>query len=93
MKYGGEFSKFVKEFGSKEETTEKEDIEESEKMVKRKMAKPSTGLMQVEERNTGAISGKVYRTYLKAGRGAIVLPFLFLSVVFIQAATVMSSYW
>lgn len=49
--------------------------------------------MQVEERNTGAISGAVYKTYLKAGNGAVVLPLLLLSVVLIQASNVMSSYW
>lgn len=49
--------------------------------------------MQAEERNTGAISNTVYKTYLKAGNGSFILPMLLLSLVFIQASNVMSSYW
>ena len=46
-----------------------------------------------EERNTGAISRAVYKTYLHAGNGEIIVPLLIFSLVFIQASTVMSSYW
>ena len=49
--------------------------------------------MQAEERNTGAISNAIYKTYLNAGNGVIVLPLLLLSVVLIQVSNVMSSYW
>lgn len=103
----GEFSKFVREFGSKEEE-EKESEEDAIDTVgateaeggagiegegRKKAAAVGPGLMQVEERNTGAISWEVYKTYSKAGNGKIVLPLLFLSLVLIQGATVMASYW
>lgn len=106
MQNDGEFSKFVKEFGSNEaeEEQEREDEEvaiegEDEdaaapgKKKERKKAVAGTGLMLAEERNTGAISWSVYKTYSRAGKGAVVLPFWFLSILFLQGATVMGSYW
>ncbi|KAH6913063.1 ATP-binding cassette transporter YOR1 [Coprinopsis sp. MPI-PUGE-AT-0042] len=51
------------------------------------------GLMQEEERNTGAVSLDVYKAYVRAGRGGLMMPTLFLSLALIQGATVMSSYW
>ncbi|TFK72957.1 ABC transporter [Pluteus cervinus] len=51
------------------------------------------GIMQAEERNTGAISWQVYKEYSRAGNGAVVLPLLVLGIVLLQTATVMSSYW
>ncbi|KNZ79214.1 ABC transporter C family member 2 [Termitomyces sp. J132] len=97
MNNAGEFAKFVKEFGAKEEKKEAEDAiadanEKTDKGPKKK-AIPGAALMQTEERNTGAISWEVYKEYSKAGKGPIVLPLLFLSLVLIQGATVMSSYW
>ncbi|KAG6909964.1 hypothetical protein DXG01_014233 [Tephrocybe rancida] len=100
----GEFAKFVTEFGAKEEEEEeKEEAEEDaieaatdskgEEKTPAKKATPGAALMQTEERNTGAISGDVYKEYSRAGKGKIVLPLLFLSLVLIQGATVMSSYW
>ncbi|KAG6850713.1 hypothetical protein H0H93_009871 [Arthromyces matolae] len=97
MNKGGEFSRFVNEFGSKdEEKKEKNDTEEEATEVKAdssKKATPGAALMQAEERNTGAISAEVYKEYLKAGKGYVILPLLLLSLVLIQGATVMSSYW
>jgi ABC-type methionine transport system ATPase subunit len=101
MSSNGEFSKFVKEFGSKEEakdeekeTTEKDDEDDDPKKTeKQKNAVAGAGIMQVEERATGAVSGSVYAAYAKAGKGYIVLPLLFLSLALVQGSTVMSSYW
>ncbi|KAF7976598.1 hypothetical protein HWV62_6090 [Athelia sp. TMB] len=94
----GEFSKFITEFGSAEEKEEKEgephdeiDVIDDKKVV-RQNATRSAGLMQTEERNTGHISGDVYKVYLRAGKGNVMLPLLLLSVVLIQGSTVMSSY-
>ncbi|KAK0204702.1 P-loop containing nucleoside triphosphate hydrolase protein [Desarmillaria ectypa] len=103
MQKDGEFSKFCKEFGSKEEGEEGEQIEEEtiediekerefEGDFKKKVA-PGPALMQAEERNTGAIRWSVYKQYSDAGRGHVVLPILFFSLVFVQGATVMASYW
>lgn len=100
MNNNEEFSKFITEFGSKEGEDEerkkpddgmigtKDDPEE-----KRKKATAGGAFMQAEERNTGAISWAVYKAYSAAGKGNVVLPLLFCSLVMIQGATVMSSYW
>ncbi|KAG5653385.1 hypothetical protein H0H81_000772 [Sphagnurus paluster] len=103
----GEFAKFVTEFGAKEEEEEKEKEESESEIVEvvdgdekgkekeggMKKATAGPGLMQAEERNTGAISWDVYKEYSQAGKGKVVLPLLFLSLVLIQGATVMASYW
>ncbi|KAF8072009.1 ABC transporter [Lyophyllum atratum] len=93
----GEFAKFVTEFGAKEEE-EKEEKREGRSSKEKgngpmKKATMGVALMQVEERNTGAIAWDVYKEYSRAGKGKVVLPLLFLSLVLIQGATVMSSYW
>ena len=101
MSQDGEFSKFIAEFGSSKEEDEnavdlsaKEDVEgELKRMEKMKKAVAGYALMQKEERNTGAVSGKVYKSYLKAGKGRIVLPILLLSMVFLQSTVILSSYW
>lgn len=100
MQSNGEFSKFVNEYGSKEQE-EKKEIDDDEDAPegdpdnekKRRKAVAGAGIMQAEERNTGAISSKTYKSYLEAGNGQIVIPILIFSVVFMQGATVMSSYW
>jgi hypothetical protein len=94
----GEFARFMNEFGGKGEDQQREDIsqeetkEESEDDPKKK-AERGSALMQVEERNTGAIPLEVYKGYLSAARGVIVLPILFIAVALLQGATVMSAYW
>lgn len=102
---GGKFSRLIEEFGSSKEEDKKQDEgegeekigtkTEGEKMAMEKMKKAVAGeaLMQTEERNTGAISNKVYKSYLNAGKGQVILPFLLFSLVLLQGATVMSSYW
>jgi ABC-type multidrug transport system ATPase subunit len=100
MSNNGEFYRFLTEFGSKdnEEGAEKEAeeegiVEKKDDSEKRKNATAGAGLMQAEERSTGAVSWDVYKTYAIAGRGKIVLPLLLFSLVLLQGATVMSSYW
>ena len=66
---------------------------EKEKLEKMKKATPGAALMQTEERNTGAIQWDVYQTYIKAGYGEVIIPLLVLSLVLLQGATVLSSYW
>lgn len=104
----GVFSRFIKEFGSKEE--EKEDADEVaeevevEKEGKGKMGDKAAAalkeqyekgktIMQEEERNVGSVSWKVYKDYLSAGNGYIFVPLLLLSLVLVQCAQVLSSYW
>ena len=108
MSQSGEFSKFITQFGSSKEE-DKKQIEEDEnaidvsakvaaegemkKFEKIKKAVAGEALMQTEERNTGGISGKVYKSYFKAGKGQIILPFLLLSLVLLQGAIILSYYW
>ena len=66
---------------------------EKEKLNKMKKAVAGAALMQEEERNTGAIEWAVYKTYIKAGYGEVVMPLLVLSLVLMQGVTVLSSYW
>ncbi|TCD64284.1 hypothetical protein EIP91_004292 [Steccherinum ochraceum] len=97
----GAFSRFVHEFGAREEKEEKEEeaVEEAgvDEKKEKKPRKVTAGaaLMQQEERNTGAVAGAIYKEYLKAGKGSIIIPLLALSLVFLQGAQVMSSlvYW
>ncbi|KAF8199630.1 ATP-binding cassette transporter YOR1 [Pholiota molesta] len=101
MARGGEFSAFITE--KKEEEEEEEDVIEDiseaaakamkAKEDKMKKAVAGAGLMQSEERNTGAIAMKVYKDYMKAGHGEWVMPLLILSLILMQGATVLSSYW
>ena len=101
MSQNGEFSKFIAEFGSSKgqedentiDVSPKVDAEELKKMEKMKKQVAGYALMKIEERNTGAISGDVYKSYFKAGKGRIILPILLLSSALLQGATIMSSYW
>ena len=117
MARGGEFSAFIKEFGStaqgkmgdedEEVAIKNSDIEtecskvdsaagltrEKEKLEEMKKATSGAAIMQTEERNTGAIQWGVYQTFIKAGYGEVMIPLLVLSLVLLQGATVLSSYW
>ncbi|KAJ7499774.1 ABC transporter [Mycena latifolia] len=99
IKNNGEFSKFVAEFGSKEqskgdaEAAEVQDTEAVPEADERKKATAGGGLMQAEERNVGSIALGVYKAYMSAGNGKIVVPLLLLSLVLLQVCSVMSSYW
>lgn len=50
-------------------------------------------MLSQEERNTGSMGSGVYRGYMKAGNGAMLIPALLASVALMQAATVLNSYW
>ena len=95
----GAFAQFAKEFGAKEEEEEEEEaaIEEEVQAVHdkkmKKTLKSNSPLMQAEERNTGAVSNTVYKEYLRAGKGGVIIPLLLLALAFMQGTQVMSSYW
>lgn len=99
MKNDGPFSKFVKEFGSHEEADEgsggaaKKDESDGKPDDADKKAVMGATIMQAEERNTGAVSSSIYKHYAAAGHGVIIIPILLASLVLVQGATVMSSYW
>lgn len=102
----GVFSKFVKEFGSKQEEEEK-DVEEvadeaeggkgkgGHKMVAalREQYEKGKTIMQDEERNVGSVTWKIYKEYLLAGNGYVLIPALLFSLLLVQGSQVMSSYW
>jgi hypothetical protein len=103
MANDGAFSKFINEFGSKDEENEKkegvvdeqaaDDEEDSKKGGSDKEALAGPGIMQAEERNTGAVDWGVYKAYLSAGKGYIAMPLLLFALVLSQGSTVMGSYW
>ena len=107
MSNDGVFSKFVREFGTKQQEEDADEVEgevqeekegEGEKgssavaALREEFEKGKT-IMQEEERNIGAVTWKIYKTYLAAGNGYILIPALILSLLLVQGAQVMSSYW
>ncbi|KAJ7221013.1 ABC transporter [Mycena haematopus] len=99
IKNEGEFSRFVAEFGSKEQfqgniaKKEEEDVEAAPQAEARKKATAGVGMMQLEERNIGAVSSGVYKAYVSAGNGRVLVPLLMLSLVLLQGSNIMSSYF
>jgi len=105
----GVFSKFVRQFSPKQQEEQKEDAEEIASKVKVGEEERGNGdhnsvaalgeryekgkeTMQ-EERNVGAVAWEVYKTYLAAGNGHILVPSLLLSLLLLQGAQIMSNYW
>ena len=100
MVTGGDFAHTFDEFVTKDQSESKEekaiDVEDAdadENTKKRKAAQRGAQLMQTEERNTGAVSANVYKQYLQAGNGMVLFPILCGTVVLMQVAIVLSSYW
>ncbi|VDB84771.1 unnamed protein product [Peniophora sp. CBMAI 1063] len=98
--FASHIAEFVTQDASEEKAAEEEDAVEGtptdgekEKKKKREAAVKGAQLMQQEERSTGAVSWEVYKAYIEAGNGWVTLPFVALSMVVMQAATVLSSYW
>ena len=108
MANDGVFSKFVREFGSRggeeEDANEIADEVEEDKEGKsgqgaradsalKEQDGKDTTIMQDEERNIGSVSWQVYKEYLLAGNGYIMVPLLLLVLVLLQGSQIMSSYW
>ena len=104
MTNDGVFSKFMKEFGSQQEEQRDTDKVGEEKKGEgekgldavtpfRKEFKKGKTIMQGEERNLGAVTWQTYKMYLAAGHGHILVPILLFSLLLVQGARVMSSYW
>ncbi|KIY65390.1 hypothetical protein CYLTODRAFT_492364 [Cylindrobasidium torrendii FP15055 ss-10] len=97
----GAFSAFFREFGSKEEQEEEEELEVEAAAIEgkvkeekpREAAMKGKAMMQEEERNTGSISLKVYKTFAGAGNGWFTLPLLSLALVMLPTSVAISSYW
>lgn len=99
----GAFARLIRDFGSEEQAETKDENEEEaiensgpiKKYDRDAMIASGTArsLMQGEERNTGALAGKTWMTYFRAGRGAITVPLLLFSVALAQGFTVMTNFW
>ncbi|SCZ99314.1 BZ3500_MvSof-1268-A1-R1_Chr7-2g09480 [Microbotryum saponariae] len=99
----GPFSKMIAEFGgdATEKREEEEEVEEDaieaagDELVDapKKSKKKGKGLMQEEERATGAVDGGVYMAFLRAAKGHVTVPLLILSLALAQGAQVLGSYW
>ncbi|KAL1697054.1 P-loop containing nucleoside triphosphate hydrolase protein [Schizophyllum commune] len=101
----GDFARLVTEFGGEQSQgmTNSQDREKrqasSAEEVRAKISKAGkgTGKMQgkliiKEKRTTGAVSMRVYKEYLKAGKGWVTVPLFFLTMALMQGFQVMNNY-
>ncbi|PPQ72540.1 hypothetical protein CVT26_004018 [Gymnopilus dilepis] len=97
MAHGNAFARFMTEFGTSEnhESTGKLADGEVDEKAEEKMKNAIAGasLMQVEERNTGAVTWDVYKTYGKSGNAEYLIPLLMVALLVMNGASVISSYW
>ncbi|KAH9177416.1 ABC transporter [Lactarius sanguifluus] len=100
MTNGDDFSRTFDEFVTKDQTGSKgekaievEDANADEDVKKRRAAKRGAQLMQVEERNTGAVNARVYKQYIQSGNGMVLVPVLLVTLMLMQISMVLSSYW
>ncbi|EGN95824.1 hypothetical protein SERLA73DRAFT_60499 [Serpula lacrymans var. lacrymans S7.3] len=96
MENDGAFSKFVCEYGSREQSddSEQNDQERTPKKAKDlESALPGKTMMTEEERNTGAISSTIYGELFRAGNGFALAPLLLFAVILTEGCNLMSSYW
>ncbi|KAM0751625.1 P-loop containing nucleoside triphosphate hydrolase protein [Meredithblackwellia eburnea MCA 4105] len=93
----GAFARLVRDFGGglqeKKEKEEEKEAEAIEGKTDEGPVKKKKSLMQEEERKSGAVSGAIYRKFLKAAKGHITVPLLLVSLVLMQGAQVLGSYW
>ncbi|SJX60774.1 probable YOR1-ABC transporter [Sporisorium reilianum f. sp. reilianum] len=101
VEFGGEKEKDEEQHKEDEAEAIEETEGDSSKAKKPDRANLSGGkagdkagaLMQAEERNTGSVSLRVYLTYLKYGRGVYMVPICVGSIVLMQVANILNSYW
>ncbi|KAH9068491.1 ABC transporter [Lactarius deliciosus] len=100
MANGDDFARTFDEFVTKDQTGSKgekaidvEDAGADEDVKKRRAAKRGAQLMQVEERNTGAVNVRVYKQYIQSGNGTVLVPVLLVTLMLMQVSMVLSSYW
>ncbi|KAK8854643.1 hypothetical protein IAR55_003382 [Kwoniella newhampshirensis] len=99
----GPFARLIREFGNEEQAEESLENEmeamntsgpEHQHDRSNMMARgTAANLMQVEERNTGALKKGTYVNYLKLGNGAVMIPILLVAIAFAQGVYVITSYW
>ena len=96
----GEFSRTFDEFVTKDQEDSEgeklmdiEDADVDENAEKRQAARRGAAIMQAEERNIGAMNLQVYKRFFQSGDGVVLLPSMFVTLVLMQASTVLSLYW
>ncbi|KAL0247372.1 hypothetical protein I308_104408 [Cryptococcus tetragattii IND107] len=99
----GAFAKLIKEFGNEELVeekmeTEQEAVESSGSTIthdrSNMMSKGNARtLMQIEERNVGALKKGTFFDYLKAGNGVFMVPVLLFCIAVAQSFYVITSFW
>jgi hypothetical protein len=96
----GEFSRTFDEFVTKdqedsegEKAVDLEDADVDENAEKRGAARRGAAIMQAEERNVGAMNLQVYKRFFQSGNGVVLMPAMFVTIVLMQASTVVSLYW
>lgn len=104
MAKGSTFAQAMIKFGQFQESREgEEDAEDLAAEVEaanepkkhidvRRLSKPGGKTTETEERNTGAVDGHVYATYLYYGKW-IFVPFAMVAAAAMQGATNFSTYW
>ncbi|KAL8286968.1 hypothetical protein RQP46_003974 [Phenoliferia psychrophenolica] len=97
----GTFARLARDFGGKRDSAEAEGVMREKDIDVARVPeadadggapKKQTGMMQVEERVTGAVSGGVYRNYLKAANGYYMVPLVLFTMVLMQAGTLLSQF-
>ncbi|KAL4073127.1 P-loop containing nucleoside triphosphate hydrolase protein, partial [Scleroderma yunnanense] len=90
----GTFAKFINEFGSKDDSSQKSDeVKETRSKASTQEAVEDEANVQEKECNMAAVRWKVYKQYLSAGRGIIFVPLIFLCSMVMQIIVVMPVYW
>lgn len=99
---GQSFARLIREFGSEDQQNQLQEDEQTAidralpskhdraNMVAKGIAQT---LMQQEERNAGAMKKGTYSSYLRAGKGFIMIPVLLFCVALAQGFFVMTSFW
>jgi ABC-type multidrug transport system fused ATPase/permease subunit len=99
---GKSFARLIREFGSEDQHSQQLEDEETaiersqpSKHIRSNMVAKGVAqtLMQQEERNSGSMKKGTYSTYLKAGKGFIMVPVLLFCVALAQGFFVMTSFW
>ncbi|CAI7614693.1 unnamed protein product [Penicillium viridicatum] len=67
--------------------------EEWDRTIQEDSTKPSTVLMQAEDRAEGSVSLRVYHAYLKASGSILVMPIVLGFLIFAQVANIMTGLW
>jgi hypothetical protein len=95
-----EFSRTFDEFVTKDQEESEgenevyvEDADVDENAERRRAARRGTATMQAEERSTGAMNLQVYKRFLESGNGIVLFPAMLVTIVLMQASTVLSLYW